>query len=593
MQRYLLVVLGMHRSGTSALTGALVKSGAFPGTKVMPATADNPEGYWECAPVVHLNDELLKRMGSRWDSVAPLPAGWMAQPGVEALRAEAARIVAAQFGDSKWAVLKDPRLCRVLPFWRDAFAAAGFTLGCALMVRRPMEVAASLARRDQFAPEKSLALWYAHLIDAERDSRGMPRATISYDALLADAPGTLARVCEDAEFPLKPSAAQKRAAADLVQPELKRQHHETPQRAARESLASGLDAALESGYAKLADLAPGKDPQAAVTALTAAARPALALAMPPWLAQELEAAQAAAGQRADEVDAARRNMDELQGHIESARTAHKARDEIEAALRARSDDLALTRADLAAVRESLRAEIASMGSSGIGVVERELRDTVARMQQELSDERTTIARLTEQIDQARFAAQNYEQQIVQARDHINTLAGQIEDARAAHASRDVQETEMQENLDATHQELSVLGAEFNDMRVERDEMAIKLAQIVPEAETLRRDLAVRSNERDALAATARQTGEAVTAMSAELARRAAVEQELTSDRARLAQFERDSRERIALLERQLAELSSEMRPLRERLDVANAELARLDARWLGRMARRFARGYRP
>jgi hypothetical protein len=593
MQRYLLIVLGMHRSGTSALTGAFVKSGAYPGAAIMPATADNPEGYWECAPVVQLNEALLKRMGSRWDSVAPLPAGWMAQPGVEALREEAAKIIATQFGDSKWAVLKDPRLCRVLPFWRDAFTAAGFTLGCALMVRRPMEVAASLARRDQFAPEKSLALWYAHLIDAERDSRGLPRATISYDALLADASGTLARVCEDAAFPLKPSAAQKRAAADLVQPDLKRQHHETPKRAARESLASGLDTALESGYAKLADLPPGKDPQAAVTALSAAARPALALAMPPWFAQELEVAQAAARQRADEVDAARRNMAELQGHIEAARKSHKARDEIEAALRARSDDLALTRTDLAAVRESLRAEIASMGSSGIGVVERELRDTIARLQQELSDERTTIARLTEQIDQARYAAQNYEQQILQAREHIDTLVGQIEVARQAHATRDAQDAEMQENLDATHQELSVLGAEFNSMRLERDEMAVKLEQLSPEADGLRRDLAIRTNERDALAATAKQTGEAVSAMSAELTRRAAVEQELTADRARLAQFEREARERIALLERQLAELNGEMRPLRERLDVANAELARLDTRWLGRMARRLARGHRP
>ena len=99
----------------------------------------------------------------RWDSAAPLPAGSMAIPAIEALRAEADRIVAAQFGDAKFAVLKDPRLCRLLPFWRDTFTAAGFTLSCALMIRRPMEVAASLARRDQFAPEKSLALWYAHL----------------------------------------------------------------------------------------------------------------------------------------------------------------------------------------------------------------------------------------------------------------------------------------------------------------------------------------------------------------------------------------------------------------------------------------------
>ena len=216
MQRHLLFVLGMHRSGTSALTGAFAKSGAFPGTHLMPATADNAEGYWECAPVVRLNDQLLLRLGARWDSVAPLPAGWMSLPPIEGVREHAARIVASEFGDSKFAVLKDPRLCRLLPFWRSVFDTAGFTSSCVLTVRRPMEVAASLARRDQFAPEKSLALWYAHLVDAERDSRGMPRAMVPYDALLADVPGTLARVCDDASFPLKPSAAQKKAATDLV-----------------------------------------------------------------------------------------------------------------------------------------------------------------------------------------------------------------------------------------------------------------------------------------------------------------------------------------------------------------------------------------
>jgi chromosome segregation ATPase len=252
--------------------------------------------------------------------------------------------------------------------------------------------------------------------------------------------------------------------------------------------------------------------------------------------------------------------------------------------------LALTREDLAAVRESLRAEIASMGASGIGTVERELRDTIARQQQELGDERATIARLTEQIDQARLGAQNQEQQIAMAREHMQELLGRIDAARQAHETKDAQEAAMQENLDATHEELSVLGAEFNALRLERDEMAAKLAQLVPEADTLRHDLAIRDRERDVLAATAKQTGEAVASLSAELARRAVVEQELSADRLRLAQFEREARERIALLEGQLAGLSADARAARERFDVANAELQRLDRRWLGRLARRLALG---
>jgi len=457
-----------------------------------------------------------------------------------------------------------------------------------VMVRKPMEVAASLARRDQFAPEKSLALWFEHLVDAERNSRELPRATVAYDALLADAAGTLVRVCDDTAFPIKPTAAQRRAAGELVRPDLKRQQHEPGKRPAGAGLASGLDTALDAGYAKLAELPPGKDPQAAVAALAHAARAALAVAMPPWLTEELAATQAAAGERAAEVDAIRRNMRELEGHVEAARSAHKARDEVEAALRARTDELALTRADLASIRESVKAEIVSINTTGIGTVERELRDHVARLQQELGDERATIARLVEQIDQARLGAQNYELQIETARRHIEELVGQIEVARQAHAARDAQDLALQQDLDATHQELSTLGAEFNEIRIERDEMSTKLQTLVPEAETLRRDLAIRERERDALAATAKQTGEALAALTSELDRRASAERELATDRTRLAQLEREARERIALLEGQLVEAAAHSRSLAQQLDAAAGKLARLDARWLGRLARRVA-----
>jgi len=588
MARHFLFVLGMHRSGTSALTGALAKSGAAPGAHLMPPTNDNPEGYWECAPVVRLNDDLLKRMGSRWDSVLALSGDWLSQPSVESLRREAADIVAAEFGDARFAVLKDPRLCRLLPFWRDIVVTAGYAPSAVLMVRRPMEVAASLARRDQFAPEKSLALWFEHLVDAERNSRDVPRATIAYDALLADAADTLARVCDDAAFPLKPSPAQRKAAGDLVRPDLKRQHHEAPKRAARESLASGLDTVLDAGYARIAELPPGRDPQAAVTALAHSAHAALAAAMPPWLAQELAATQAAASERATEVETIRRNMRELEAHVEAARSAHKARDEIEAALRARTDELALTRADLASIRESVKAEIVSINTTGIGTAERELRDHVARLQKELGDERATIARLAEQIDQARLGATNQELQIEAARRQIEEFIGQIEFARQSHAARDEQEAALQQQLDATHQELSTLGAEFNEIRIERDEMAGKLQTLVPEVETLRRDFAVCQRERDTLAATAKQTGEALAALTSELDRRVVAERELTADRTRLAQLEREARERIALLEGQLVEAAAHARSLAQQLDAAASKLARLDARWLGRLARRVA-----
>ena len=114
----------------------------------------------------------------------------------------------------------------------------------------------------------------------------------------------------------------------------------------------------------------------------------------------------------------------------------------------------------------------------------------------------------------------------------------------------------------------MLGAEFNEIRIERDEMAGRLKTLVPEVETLRRDFAVSERERDTLAATAKQTGEALAALTSELDRRVAAERELTADRARLAQLEREARERIALLEGQLIEAAAHARSLAQQLDVA-------------------------
>jgi hypothetical protein len=190
--------------------------------------------------------------------LVPPPHAWQGSPALEALRADAVRIVASEFADSRVSVLKDPRMCRLLPFWRDVLEDAGFTLGAALMVRQPMEVVASLARRDKFAPEKSLVLWLSHVAEAEAGSRGLPRGLVTYDGLLENPDAALTRICDDAGFPLKPTAAHRKAAADLVQPMLKRQQYDA-KKADRAAMASGLDKALESGYAMLAELSPGAD----------------------------------------------------------------------------------------------------------------------------------------------------------------------------------------------------------------------------------------------------------------------------------------------------------------------------------------------
>lgn len=184
--RRALLVLGMHRSGTSALTRVLNLLGVQLGEDLLPAHRDNEAGFWEHREIVLLHDELLHALGSSWKDPAPIPAaaltGDIARPFRERLEA----IVERDFAGVPHFGLKDPRLCRLLPLWLPMLDGLGYRTGCALIARHPDEVAASLAKRDGMPDDTARVLWMTHTIDAERESRGVPRAFLTYDGILDD-----------------------------------------------------------------------------------------------------------------------------------------------------------------------------------------------------------------------------------------------------------------------------------------------------------------------------------------------------------------------------------------------------------------------
>lgn len=75
-ERLPIFVLGVHRSGTSALARTLQLHGAALPKTLMPAQADNPDGFWESRPIVQFNESLLKSAGRPWYDPAPIPLGW-------------------------------------------------------------------------------------------------------------------------------------------------------------------------------------------------------------------------------------------------------------------------------------------------------------------------------------------------------------------------------------------------------------------------------------------------------------------------------------------------------------------------------------
>lgn len=177
-----ILVLGMHRSGTSAVTGALSLLGSTLPQSLMPANLNNVRGYFESARVMQLNDAILCEAGSSWDD-------WRRLDLTEhsaAFQSSAKSLVDEEFGQTSLLILKDPRICRFVPFWVSVIVESGYAPRAVLPFRSPLEVAHSLSARDGFPIGKGLALWLRHVLDAERESRNIDRIFVSMDNFLAD-----------------------------------------------------------------------------------------------------------------------------------------------------------------------------------------------------------------------------------------------------------------------------------------------------------------------------------------------------------------------------------------------------------------------
>ena len=147
----------------------------------MPPDDFNPLGYWESEPVAAFHDRVLHALGTSWDA-------WTAIESDRAARFahELTPLISAEFGAAPIFVVKDPRMCRLVPLWLSTLETSGITPGAILVVRGPVEVSRSLAARDRMPSTFALLLWLRHMLDAEYGTRALPRAIVSYDALMTD-----------------------------------------------------------------------------------------------------------------------------------------------------------------------------------------------------------------------------------------------------------------------------------------------------------------------------------------------------------------------------------------------------------------------
>lgn len=178
-----LMVLGMHRSGTSVLARVLNLMGAYFGPEGISSGAnrENPKGFWERRDVRALNDSVLHAVNCDWNRISNLDVGSLPEEVVEEFRSRAARLILELDAHRPW-FLKEPRLCLLLPLWRNLLELPV----CVHIFRHPVEVASSLATRNQMPVSVGLALWEAYVKSALTASKDLPCISVSHRQLMLD-----------------------------------------------------------------------------------------------------------------------------------------------------------------------------------------------------------------------------------------------------------------------------------------------------------------------------------------------------------------------------------------------------------------------
>jgi hypothetical protein len=218
------VVLGMHRSGTSALAGVLGLKGFATPRTVLSSSAVNERGFWESERVNALNDELFVELGTTWHGLDGICLDARSKTWLQAARARADAILAQEFDGGVRPLVKDPRLCRLLPLWQPAITDRCRRAVYVITLRNPIEVAQSLAKRNDFDLELGYLLWARYYLDAEYHTRGLPRAIITYDSLFSNWRASLDALAK-VGLDLGTDSASDVAVDDYLSAELR--HHRT------------------------------------------------------------------------------------------------------------------------------------------------------------------------------------------------------------------------------------------------------------------------------------------------------------------------------------------------------------------------------
>jgi hypothetical protein len=198
--RQAIVILGMHRSGTSALAGTVARLGMAAPATPLSASKDNPSGFYESAAVVQVNHRIIVGLGCAWNLCLGFYPERLAAMNDDRSALMLRDLLVREFGGIGSYVLKDPRLCMTMPAWLPALRDSGAAIKILIVARHPAEVVDSLSARNGQDADESAPNWLHHMLEADVVSRGLDRAVVLYDDLMDDWRGCLARAAAAARI---------------------------------------------------------------------------------------------------------------------------------------------------------------------------------------------------------------------------------------------------------------------------------------------------------------------------------------------------------------------------------------------------------
>lgn len=183
-----ILIVGMHRSGTSCLAGSLQQRGLHLGD-VQERNPHNLKGNRESRRIMHLNDAVLTHAGGSWKQL-PAAVTWTREHAAE--RDAVISTLSAESATGCWG-FKDPRTLATLPFWYDGIASSVTAVGS---FRHPAQVARSLHARGKMPYEEGCELWRSYNERLLREFRRKPFPLVCFDLAEPDYLEALDRVAE-------------------------------------------------------------------------------------------------------------------------------------------------------------------------------------------------------------------------------------------------------------------------------------------------------------------------------------------------------------------------------------------------------------